>query len=126
MAARSTLCPPSSICWAVCRNMEGESEEKLYGEDRLISAARSATEVRSSRQFCGDLLADVDFFAAGAEQADDITMLAFKLNGIQRTFDASQEGIHGGLGIYMVKKLSKSVSCARIEDRNVLTVSVAI
>ena len=176
---------------------------ELYGEDRLVSAFRSATEVRSSKRLCEDLLADVDRFASGAEQADDITMLAFKLNGIQRTFDASQEGIleaqslleefgdnpkaaviqdeiisnivrcsgtHtftvklirngndltmvfidsgkafdpladapepdvkasadkrgiGGLGIYMVKKMSKAVSYARVENQNVLTVTVAM
>ena len=176
---------------------------ELYGEDRLLAAFQSATEVRSSKQLCNDLLADVDRFASGAEQADDITMLAFKLNGIQRTFDASQEGLleaqslleefgdnpkaaviqdeiisnivrcsgaHtftvklirngndltmvfidagkafdplteapvpdvtasadkrgiGGLGIYMVKKMSKATSYARIKDQNVLTITVAM
>ena len=176
---------------------------ELYGEDRLISAFQSSTEVRSSRQLCDDLLADVDRFASGAEQADDITMLAFRLNGIQRTFDASQQGIldaqslleefgnnpkaaviqdeivsnivrcsdaHtftvkiirngndltmvfidsgkafnpltdapdpdvtasaeergiGGLGIYMVKKMSKAVNYERIMEQNVLTVTVSM
>ena len=176
---------------------------ELYGEDRLVSAFQSATEERNARQLCDDLLADVDRFASGAEQADDITMLAFKLNGIQRTFDASQQGIleaqslleefgnnpkaaviqdeivsnivrcsgtHtftvklirdgndltmvfidggkafdplteapepdvkasadergiGGLGIYMVKKMAKSASYARIKEQNVLTITVSM
>lgn len=38
---------------------------------------------------------------------------------------ADKRGI-GGLGIYMVKKMSKAVSYARVENQNVLTVTVAM
>ena len=49
----------------------------LFGEERLLAAVGAA--VRTSRRLCGDILAEVDAFAEGTEQADDITMLAFKL-----------------------------------------------
>ena len=176
---------------------------ELYGEDRLIECFRAATFVRSSKELCNELFAGLDRFADGAEQADDITMLAFKMNGIERTFDASQEGLldaqslleefgdnpkaaviqdeiisnivrcsgaHtftvklirngndltmvfkdggkafdpltdiadpdvkasvedrgiGGLGIFMVKKMAKSVAYERVNDQNILTVTVAM
>lgn len=55
----------------------------LFGEDRLLAAiARPPADgaaFRASRRLCDDILAEVDAFAEGAEQADDITMLAFKL-----------------------------------------------
>ena len=66
---------------------------ELYGEDRLIKNFRAAKSVRTSQELCVDLFADLDKFADVAEQADDITMLAFKMNGIERTFDASQKGL---------------------------------
>ena len=44
---------------------------ELYGEDRL-----EATLKRASRKFVAEVEADVAAFTAGAEQSDDITMLA--------------------------------------------------
>ena len=61
---------------------------ELFGEDRLLGSfgperpADANAPRRSSQEFCRDLFAELDRFAAGTEQADDITMLAFKLNGI--------------------------------------------
>ena len=175
----------------------------LYGEDRLIEELRTAKTNRSSQELCIDLFRDLDKFADGAEQADDITMLAFKMNGIERTFDASQKGILdaqslleefgnnpkaavildeivsnivrcsgastfttklirtgndltmvfrdsgrpfdllkdavepdvtataeerriGGLGVYMVKKMAKSIGYERTANENILTVTVAL
>ena len=175
----------------------------LYGEDRLIENFRTAKPNRSSQELCIDLFRDLDKFADGAEQADDITMLAFKMNGIERTFDASQKGILdaqslleefgnnpkaavildeivsnivrcsgastfttklirtgndltmvfrdsgrpfdllkdavepdvtataeerriGGLGVYMVKKMAKSIGYERTANENILTVTVAL
>ena len=66
---------------------------ELYGEDRLVGSFRAAKSVRTSQELCVDLFADLDRFADGAEQADDITMLAFKMNGVERTFDASEKGL---------------------------------
>ena len=45
--------------------------EELYGEDRLERAFKAAGE-----RFVQDIRRDVDAFVAGAEQSDDITMLA--------------------------------------------------
>ncbi len=56
--------------------------EELYGEDRLISLLNSRSD-RGVRELCELVKADVDAFAAGAPQFDDITMLAFALNFIK-------------------------------------------
>lgn len=45
---------------------------ELYGEDRLEKAL-----ARSGEKFVHDIRCDVDAFVSGAEQSDDITMLAF-------------------------------------------------
>ena len=61
---------------------------ELFGEERLMRSFEPARPTdagaprRSSKDLCRDLLAGIDRFAAGAEQADDITMFAFKLNGV--------------------------------------------
>ena len=61
---------------------------ELFGEERLLRSfesgrpADAAVPLRSSHELCRDLFAELDKFASGMEQADDITMLAFKLNGI--------------------------------------------
>ena len=178
---------------------------ELFGEDRLLRSFKSAVPLigavapRSSKELCDDLFVGLDQFVAGAEQADDITMLAFKLNGVERTFPATDLGLRdalpylemfqnaprpkvimdeivsnivrcsgarlftirivqrtegveltftddgkafdptaevrkpaisagmaesdlSGLGLFMVKKMSKSVRYSRVDDRNRLTV----
>ena len=45
---------------------------ELYGEERLEAAVRA-----SDAKSVDNVRADVDRFVAGAEQADDITLLAF-------------------------------------------------
>ena len=181
---------------------------ELFGEKRLEKFLTgrsgpdgSAGRILSSREFCDDLLTGIRQFVAGAEQVDDITVLAFKLNGVEKSFGATEDGMiaaqaylehfyedpkpsiimdeivsnivrcsgaHtfvikfacdgqnvrmtfvddgkafdptkdiadpditapieardvGGLGIYMVKKMSKSVTYAREDGKNVLTVVV--
>ena len=71
-------------------------------------------------------------FAIGLEQADEGLVMTFSDAG--KAFDPTTEaetpdvgaaledrGV-GGLGIFMVKKMSKSVSYVRRDGRNVLTV----
>ncbi len=51
----------------------------LYGESRLVKTMESLLGAHDAGEIIGGLLKDVDAFVDGAEQADDITMLAFKL-----------------------------------------------
>ena len=51
----------------------------LYGEDRLIGTLRGLLGARDAGAVIDGIVRDVDDFANGAEQADDITLLAFKL-----------------------------------------------
>ena len=53
----------------------------LYGEDRLIGTLRGLLGAHDAGAIIDGIVADVDVFANGAEQADDITLLAFKLVG---------------------------------------------
>jgi sigma-B regulation protein RsbU (phosphoserine phosphatase) len=62
-----------------CAYTDGVPENRsaagaLYGEERLI--ARLAAPALSTDALLGGVLADLDAFAEGAEQADDITLLA--------------------------------------------------
>ena len=54
-------------------------QKKLYGEDRIIQLMASHAS-QSSRDMVEALKADVDQFRDGAEQNDDLTMLAFRMN----------------------------------------------
>jgi sigma-B regulation protein RsbU (phosphoserine phosphatase) len=56
-------------------------KDELYAEARLLSTAnRFAGE--ELQQFVKDIKEDIDTFADGAQQADDITMLAFRYWGV--------------------------------------------
>lgn len=57
-----------------------DSQNKLYGEDRLLSAINSK-EFDSMKELCEYIKADVDAFVGDAPQFDDITMVALKYNG---------------------------------------------
>ena len=52
--------------------------QSLYGEDRLAGALRGLLGGNAGSVIDG-IVGDVDAFASGVEQADDITLLAFKL-----------------------------------------------
>lgn len=58
------------------------SEEELYGEERLLSAINSR-EFESMQELCEFIKKDVDAFVGEAPQFDDITMVAFKYNGVE-------------------------------------------
>jgi len=54
-----------------------DTSDQLYSEDRLEKFLRKADNTPD--QLTGDVLQAVEMFATGAEQADDITLLAFRV-----------------------------------------------
>jgi sigma-B regulation protein RsbU (phosphoserine phosphatase) len=75
--AGATLAPGALLC----AYTDGVPEHRsaagaFYGEDRLL--AQLAAPAPSADAQLGNLLADLDRFAAGTEQADDITLLAVR------------------------------------------------
>ena len=56
------------------RNMAGED----YGEDRLVHLAKSLPRSLNAEELIQAVAADVSNFTGGAEQADDITLVALK------------------------------------------------
>jgi sigma-B regulation protein RsbU (phosphoserine phosphatase) len=54
-------------------------DKELYGEDRLLNALNKY-KFSSPKELLIDIKKEVDNFADGAEQADDITMLALHIN----------------------------------------------
>lgn len=57
-------------------------DQALYGEDRLLETLRGLLGAHDAGAIIGGILGDVDSFVDGTEQADDITILAFKLVGL--------------------------------------------
>ena len=55
--------------------------QTLFGEERLVGTMRSLLGVHDSGAIVDGIIRGVVAFAEGAEQADDITVLAFKLVG---------------------------------------------
>ena len=55
-------------------------DDGLYGDDRLLHVMQSAAD-SSAQAIVDSVNASVEDFAAGAEQADDITMIAARYNG---------------------------------------------
>ena len=56
-----------------------DNSGNLYGEKRLYEVINKLSE-KDTKDICLGIEEDVDAFASGAEQSDDITMLCFKLN----------------------------------------------
>ena len=54
--------------------------EELFGDPRLLEAA-NANPDKPLKEFTEAIKHEIDKFADGAEQADDITMLALRING---------------------------------------------
>jgi len=52
---------------------------ELYGEKRLESATYAVEMAKDARRYCDDVMASLSKFVGNAEQADDITMLAFRM-----------------------------------------------
>ncbi len=59
------------------------SDNKLFGEEKLQQLINSIKPT-SMQELCEEILQNIENFASGACQADDITMLAFKYNGISK------------------------------------------
>ena len=57
-------------------------EMELYGEDRLRETVKGLVGVRDAQAMLSGIVDSVRSFANGAEQADDITLLGFKLVGL--------------------------------------------
>lgn len=75
--AAATLEPGTLLCAFTDGVPEHRSAAgALYGEERLL--AQLARPTPSADAQLGELLADLDRFAAGTEQADDITLLAVR------------------------------------------------
>jgi len=53
-------------------------QKGFYGEERLLSAVRGTAKDVEAKRLLSGIVDDVFNFAAGAEQADDITLLAFR------------------------------------------------
>ena len=73
------------------------AENELFGEDRLLAAV-NATEFDSMLELCAYVRGEVDDFVGDAPQFDDITMVAFRYNGMPalptiRMEEASAEDI---------------------------------
>ena len=58
-----------------------DGSQTLYGNDRLFQVVRGLFGTHDACGIANGVLKDVDAFACGTEQADDITILAFKLVG---------------------------------------------
>ncbi len=56
-------------------------ELELYGEDRLIKTL-DTVKTESARKIVNTIFEDIEVFANGADQADDITMLVLNYNGV--------------------------------------------
>jgi sigma-B regulation protein RsbU (phosphoserine phosphatase) len=74
-----------------------DPKNELYGEDRLLVTLR-ATETPEPESVCTIVRAAVTAFAAGAPQADDITVLAIKYVSRPRVFSRSFQATKEGLG----------------------------
>jgi serine phosphatase RsbU (regulator of sigma subunit) len=56
-------------------------DDDLYGEGRLLAALNSVQELTPGK-LLPHMKADIDKFAGGAPQSDDVTMLALLINQI--------------------------------------------
>ena len=74
-----------------------DPKNELYGEDRLLVTLR-AIESLEPESVCTIVRAAVTAFAAGAPQADDITVLAIKYVSRPRIFSRSFAATKEGLG----------------------------
>ncbi|MBQ6478030.1 MAG: SpoIIE family protein phosphatase [Erysipelotrichaceae bacterium] len=77
------------------------SENELYGEERLISCLKRLGKNASCTQALKAVRSDIDAFVKDAEQFDDLTLLAFDYTPknkdketVEKTFDATDEKLH--------------------------------
>jgi sigma-B regulation protein RsbU (phosphoserine phosphatase) len=77
------------------------AEKELYGEDRLVELLESGNH-KSAETLVQSVAGDVTEFEAGAEQADDVTLLALQYFG-----EANQEGLVLTLQIEVENRLEE-------------------
>jgi len=58
---------------------------ELFGDDRLCKRLEPCTSARGMKDFLKGVRSAVDSFAGGAEQSDDLTMVAFRYTGPSKT-----------------------------------------
>ncbi len=57
------------------------NKDELFSDPRLLETAKNCNE-SDLKAFTGSIKREIDAFAEGAEQADDITMLAMRYKGV--------------------------------------------
>ena len=83
------------------------SAKELYGEDRLLNYI-SKSNFDDMNDLCLGLKKDIDLFVKEAPQFDDITMLAFKYNGIIDT--------HNNDKLLRISNVKLNVECSDWKD----------
>lgn len=58
---------------------------ELFGDDRLRERLEPCADARGMKDFLKGVRSAVDSFVGGAEQSDDLTMVAFRYNGPSKT-----------------------------------------
>ncbi|MDR1293169.1 MAG: SpoIIE family protein phosphatase [Clostridiales Family XIII bacterium] len=79
--SRAVLAPGDVLYFYTDGVTEADNKSKeLYGEQRLLETLNKNTGA-DIEELCADIRQSVEVFADGAQQADDITMLAIRFNG---------------------------------------------
>ncbi|MDR3295044.1 MAG: SpoIIE family protein phosphatase, partial [Clostridiales Family XIII bacterium] len=84
-AQRETVLAPGDVLYLYTDGVtEAENEaEAFFGEDRLLETAEKHREL-PPQALAEAVLAEINGFAGGKEQADDVTMLTLRYNGRKR------------------------------------------
>ena len=104
------------------------SNEELYGEERLISCLRSLGKDASCTQALRAVRADIDAFVKDAEQFDDLTLLAFDYTPknkdketVERTFDATDEKLHEAMAF-----VEEGLEAHEADMKSTMAITVAL
>ncbi|MDR3130339.1 MAG: SpoIIE family protein phosphatase [Treponema sp.] len=96
-----------------------DPEKNLFGEDRLMETIRDHRETGVQGFICS-IKQGIDIFAAGAEQADDITMLVLKYYGPNSVSKLDVGALLENLETvqnFVTKELEKRRCSARIQSQ---------
>ena len=95
-------------------------ERKQFGIKQVEEVLATCTDTRPQ-----ELLETIDKavrgFVGGAEQSDDLTMLAIRYTPQQ--YESAEERQVGGLGILLVRELMDTINYEHINGHNILTLS---
>ncbi len=101
-------------------------ENELFGETRLLESVDNRRGDRA-RDLTAEIKSDVEDFASGASQSDDMTMLVFDYFGKQEnsiTVDANADGI-AAIGDFVDKALEKDASKDDLSKIHVIVDEIA-